>query len=72
MVDIKTATPLRWLKWFCTLIASIAIICALGIATNLAFGPQDYQTSSAMLAAVVAVVALAARNTIAWKLNDKR
>lgn len=74
MIDlygIRGKPPLRWLKWLCTLTASIAIMIGLGTALNWAVGGGRH-VSAVIAAALVAVVALAARNAIAVKLDDKR
>lgn len=67
----RTAPPLRWLKWLCTLTASGAIMIGLGMALNWAVGGGRH-VSAVITAAVVTVVALAARNAIAVRLDDKR
>ena len=64
--------PLRWLKWLSTLIASLAAVVATGIIFHWAFGGEHYHWSALPIALGVTTIALAARQVIASKLDDRR
>jgi hypothetical protein len=69
---VRSAPPLRWLKWLSTLIASLAAVVTTGIIFHWAFGGEEYHWSALPIALGVTTIALAARQFIASKLDDRR
>ena len=75
MIDVAVAlraSRLRWLKWLCTLGASVAAVIATGIAINWATSVDSYHWSALPIALAVMGIFVAARNAIALKLDDRR
>ena len=75
MIDIQAvrkATPLRWVKWLCTLCASFATMVLLGMAINFLNGGLDYSWTVLALGFVTVGIAVVARRVVELMLNDSR